>query len=189
MIQITLGPSVLVLISVGACDVSVKVCVGHLYLCDLLALTSLSLHQVPASRGRAIIPSKHDTARRQGSRPHEPSTTSSTDLLVFPPSLLRLAQTAMAFHVIQTALSVIVKKIKTLASMTSEVDRLHGMLETMDALKRKVSSWLMPITRGPRVESRGKSFRMKSSPVRLPKSRRGFCCNARVGVANFLELV
>lgn len=49
----------------------------------------------------------------------------------------------MAFRVIQNALSVIVTQIKTLASLASEVDRLHFLLVIVDGIRDDVSVlWL-----------------------------------------------
>ncbi|CAM9939669.1 unnamed protein product [Hapterophycus canaliculatus] len=45
-----------------------------------------------------------------------------------------ISQTAMAFRVIQGALSVIVTQIRTLASLASEVDRLHFLLVCMESM-------------------------------------------------------
>lgn len=58
------------------------------------------------------------------------------------PLLLRsplVTQTAMAFRVIQNALSIVVTKIRTLASMASEVDRLHFLLMCMETMVRIIS--------------------------------------------------
>lgn len=43
-------------------------------------------------------------------------------------------ETAMAFRVIQGALSVIVTQIRTLASLASEVDRIHFLLVCMESM-------------------------------------------------------
>lgn len=51
----------------------------------------------------------------------------------------RRVQTAMSFRVIQNALSVIVTQMKTLASLASEVERLHYLVVTMDGIKDSVS--------------------------------------------------
>ncbi|CAN0130773.1 unnamed protein product [Ectocarpus sp. 6 AP-2014] len=45
-----------------------------------------------------------------------------------------ISQTAMAFRVIQGALSVIVTQIRTLASLASEVDRLHFLVVCMESM-------------------------------------------------------
>lgn len=45
----------------------------------------------------------------------------------------------MAFRVIQGALSVIVTQIRTLASLASEVDRLHFLLVCMEGIADDVS--------------------------------------------------
>lgn len=45
----------------------------------------------------------------------------------------------MAFRVIQGALSVIVTQIRTLASLASEVDRLHYLLVCMEGMVPSVS--------------------------------------------------
>ncbi|CAM9735596.1 unnamed protein product [Sphacelaria rigidula] len=51
-----------------------------------------------------------------------------------------ISQTAMAFRVIQNALSVVVTQLRTLASLASEVDRLHFLLMTMEAIATEVIS-------------------------------------------------
>ncbi|CAN0152237.1 unnamed protein product, partial [Scytosiphon promiscuus] len=48
-----------------------------------------------------------------------------------------ISQTAMAFRVIQGALSVIVTQIRTLASLASEVDRLHFLLVCMESMEKQ----------------------------------------------------
>lgn len=45
----------------------------------------------------------------------------------------------MAFRVIQGALSVVVTQIRTLASLASEVDRLHFLLVCMEGISNDVS--------------------------------------------------
>lgn len=48
-------------------------------------------------------------------------------------------QTAMAFRVIQNALSVVVTQLRTLASLASEVDRLHFLLVSVEKISDDVS--------------------------------------------------
>lgn len=45
----------------------------------------------------------------------------------------------MAFRVIQNALSVVVTQLRTLASLASEVDRLHFLLVTVERINDDVS--------------------------------------------------
>lgn len=45
----------------------------------------------------------------------------------------------MAFRVIQNALSVVVTQLRTLASLASEVDRLHFLLMSMETIATEVT--------------------------------------------------
>lgn len=64
-------------------------------------------------------------------------------LLLFGLGFVLPMQTAMAFRVIQNALSVVVTQIRTLASLASEVDRLHFLLVTIDEMRKENVSSLL----------------------------------------------
>lgn len=55
-----------------------------------------------------------------------------------------ITQTAMAFRVIQNALSVVVTQLRTLASLASEVDRLHFLLVTVERINDDAKSKVSP---------------------------------------------